>query len=92
MKDEIAGNQTVFSRSSLILIWTMILTASPLGIIPWRTLATHEPYWWPWIHGIALLALLSITLIHPLLKSLSRFASIIVVIFFMGYGGGWDWD
>jgi hypothetical protein len=84
-------NQTLPNTLPLILIWTMILIASPIGIIPWRTWATQEPYWVPWVHGIALLVLLSSTFIQPAFKPLLRFASIIVILFFTGYGGGWDW-
>ena len=91
MPSKIMASHTVPTKLRLILIWTMILIASPIGIIPWRTFATHEPLWWPWMHAIALLVLLSLTLIHPMLRSLRRFAAIITVIFFMGYGGGWDW-
>jgi hypothetical protein len=79
------------NRLRLIFTWTLILIASPIAIILWRTLAPNEPYWWPWLHGFALLFLLSITLIHPLLKSLRRFAAIVTIIFFLGYGGGWNW-
>jgi len=67
------------------------LVASPIGIIPWRTLGIGEPFWYPWVFGVALLVLLFTTMIVQPLKPLRRFAFIIVVIFFMGYGGGWNW-
>jgi hypothetical protein len=79
------------NRLGLVFTWALILIASPTTIILWRTLATHEPYWWPWLHGLILLSLLSITLIHPILKALRRFAAIITIIYFMGFGGGWNW-
>jgi len=80
-------------RENRLLIFTLttISVASPLGIILWRTFATHEPHEWPWIHFFTLLFLLASTLIHPRLKPLRRFTSIIVIIFLMGYGGGWNW-
>jgi hypothetical protein len=43
------------------------------------------------VFGVALLVLLFTTMIVQPLKPLRRFAFIIVVIFFMGYGGGWTW-
>jgi membrane protease YdiL (CAAX protease family) len=79
------------NKSTLIFSWTVILIASPLAIICWRTLATHEPFWWSWIHFGALLILLSLTFFKSVLRPLRRFAAIVVVIFLMGYGGGWDW-
>ena len=69
----------------------VVLIASPLGIIFWRTLANQEPQWWSLINSLALLFLLSLTLFIPKLKSLMRFMTIIVIIFLMGYGGGWNW-
>jgi hypothetical protein len=79
------------NKSTMIFPWTIVLIASPLAIISWRTLATHEPFWWPWIHFTALLILLSITFVKSVFRPFRGFAVIVVVIFFMGYGGGWDW-
>ena len=70
---------------------TVVLIASPLGLIFWRTLANQEPEWWPLINSLALLFFLSLTLFIPKLKSLMRFMTIIVIIFLMGFGGGWNW-
>jgi hypothetical protein len=78
-------------KTKLIFPWTIVLIASPLAIIFWRTLAAHEPFWWPWIHFAALLFFLSLTFFKSALKPFSRFTAIVVVIFIMGYGGGWDW-
>jgi hypothetical protein len=78
-------------KTTLIFPWAIVLIASPLAIIFWRTLATHEPIWWPWIHFTALLILMSLTLFKSTLKPFRRFTAIVVVIFVMGYGGGWDW-
>lgn len=84
-------NQTEPIRLRLIVIWATILVASPLAIIPWRTFAVHEPFWWPWLHSTVLLVLLSLTLFYPALRPLRRYSLIIVIIFLLGYGGGWDW-
>ena len=79
------------NKSTLIFPWTIVLIASPLAIILWRTLATHEPVWWPWIHFAALLFSLSLTFVKSTLKPFRRFTTLIIVIFVMGYGGGWEW-
>ena len=87
------GEEHTSSKNAIPWIFTavIVLTASPVAIIFWRTLATNEPFWWPWVHFAALLALMSITFFNSALKPLRRFAAIMVVIFFLGYGGGWDW-
>jgi len=79
------------NKSRLVFPWTIVLIASPLAIISWRTLAIHEPFWWPWIHFAALLIFLSLTFIKSTLKHFRRFTAIVAVIFLMGYGGGWEW-
>jgi hypothetical protein len=69
----------------------MVLIASPLAIVFWRILATHEPTWWPWIHFAALLILLSLTFFKKVFRPARGFAILILIIFLMGYGGGWNW-
>jgi hypothetical protein len=69
----------------------MVLIASPLAIVFWRILATHEPTWWPWIHFAALLILLSLTFFKKVFRAARGFAILILIIFLMGYGGGWNW-
>jgi hypothetical protein len=78
-------------KTTLIFPWTIVLIASPLAIIFWRTLVAHEPFWWPWIHFAALLFFLLLTFFKSALKPFSRFTAIVFVIFIMGYGGGWNW-
>ena len=68
-----------------------MLIASPLAIVFWRILATHEPTWWPWIHFAALLILLSLTFFKKVFRPARGFAILILIIFLMGYGGGWNW-
>jgi hypothetical protein len=82
---------TDLNKTTLIFTWTIVLIASPLAIVFWRTLATHEPTWWPWIHFAALLILLSLTFFKTVFRPARGFASLIVFIFLMGYGGGWNW-
>ena len=83
--------QNYSKKQQLGLIWSMILVASPIGIIPWRTLGLEEPFWLPWIHGSILLFLLLTTLFYEPFKPIRRFAAIISILFFMGFGGGWSW-
>jgi membrane protease YdiL (CAAX protease family) len=75
----------------LALTWVTFLVASPLGIIPWGLAGLSVPQWQPLVHGLILLGLFLCTLAVSSLKPLWRFSLIIVIIFFVGYGGGWDW-
>src|SRR4030065_456764 len=61
-----------------------------MGIILWRELGGREPYWWPWIHAIGLIVVFSLTLIRANLKPLRSFVLILLIMFFFGFGGGWQ--
>ena len=74
----------------LIVTWIATLLASSFGLILWRELAGNEPYWLPWIHGVGLLTVFSLTLVRASLKSLRSFILILLIIFFLGFGGGWQ--
>ncbi len=74
----------------LIVAWTATILASSLGIILWRELAGGEPYWLAWAHAIGLVAIFILTLARPNLKPLRGFVLILLVIFFFGFGGGWQ--
>ena len=79
------------SRGSMLIVaWIATLLASSLGIILWRELAGNEPYWWPWLHAIGLLVIFSLTLVRENLKPLRNFVLILLIIFFLGFGGGWQ--
>ena len=77
-------------HSATIVAWTATLLASSLGIILWRELAGAEPYWWPWIHAIGLMVILSLTFIRVNLRPLRSFVLILLIVFFFGLGGGWQ--
>jgi hypothetical protein len=77
-------------RLLMAVAWIATLLASSLGIILWRELAGWEPYWWPWIHAIGLVVIFASTLFHASLKPLRVFVLILLVIFFLGFGGGWS--
>lgn len=79
-------------RQTLIIVaWTAMLLVSNLAIICWLELAGGEPHWWPWVHAIGLLTLFAVTLFSTTLKSLRRYVLVLLIIFFLGFGGGWDW-
>ncbi len=81
---------TRLNFSPLIVAWTATLLASSLGIILWRELAGGEPYWLAWVHAIGLVAIFVLTLARTDLKPLRGFVFILLVIFFFGFGGGWQ--
>ena len=84
-------NSTTNSRLTVLFVaWAATLLTSSLGIILWRELGGTEPYWWPWIHAIGLIAIFSLTFIRPTLRPLRSFVLILLVIFFFGFGGGWQ--
>jgi hypothetical protein len=78
-------------RPTLIIVaWAAMLLTSSLAIIFWRELAGGEPYWWPWIHAIGLIAIFSLTLVRANLRPLRGFVLILLILFFFGFGGGWQ--
>jgi hypothetical protein len=81
---------TRWKLSPLIVAWAATLLASSLGIILWRELAGGEPYWLAWAHAFALVAIFVLTLARSNLKPLRGFVLILLVIFFFGFGGGWQ--
>ena len=64
--------------------------ASSLGLILWREFGGAEPYWLPWINAIGLIVLFSLTFIRANLKPLRSFVFILLILFFFGFGGGWQ--
>ena len=84
-------NSATNSRRGVVIVaWIATLLASSLGIILWRELGGREPYWWPWIHAIGLIVVFSLTLIRANLKPLRSFVLILLIMFFFGFGGGWQ--
>lgn len=67
-----------------------MLFASSLAIIPFREILGMVPFWYPFIHGVILLALLGLALAYQPTRYMWRFYSIMTIIFFFGFGGGWD--
>ncbi len=81
---------TRWKFSPLIVAWTATFLASSLGIILWRELAGGEPYWLAWAHAFGLVGIFILTLARSDLKPLRGFVLILLVIFFFGFGGGWQ--
>jgi len=80
-------------RSNILLVvaWIPPLLASSLGLIIWREFASGEPYWWSWMIALILLMLFVLSFIIKILKPLKWFILIFIIIFFLGFGGGWQW-
>jgi len=77
-------------RDILIVAWSATLLASSLGLVFWREFGGAEPYWLPWVNAIGLIGLFSLTIIRANLKPLRSFVLILLILFFFGFGGGWQ--
>lgn len=88
---ELETNQVSSQRLVLATAWAGMLLTSNLAVIIFTEFGIGMPEWWPWIHAAALVLLFSTTLIVEELKLLRGFILILLSIFLVGYGGGWDW-
>ncbi len=77
-------------RSSLIVAWAATLATSTLMLIPWREFLGGEPSWWWGVTAAFITALFASTLLINGLKPIRGYLSIILLIFLMGIGGGWQ--
>jgi len=75
----------------LLTAWIVMLLASSLALIIWREFISTEPIWWPWLHFASLLIILLISCFSKSLRPLRSFVMINFIIFFLGFGGGWQW-
>ncbi|MFW9950191.1 MAG: CPBP family intramembrane glutamic endopeptidase [Candidatus Thorarchaeota archaeon] len=75
----------------VIFAWIPMLLASSLTLIFWREFSSGEPFWWPWVVAVSLIIFLLLSFIISKLKSLRKFYTILIIIFFVGFGGGWQW-
>lgn len=79
------------SHNSMILVaWVAMLLPSSLTLIIWRQFGSEEPYWWFLVPAIGLLVILTLTLIRSNFKPLRGFVLILLAIFLLGYGAGWQ--
>jgi hypothetical protein len=92
MKDvsPVSRNTECESRHPLMVAWIAMLFTSNVTIIIWRELFTGEPVWWPWVHASGLIILCGLTVVKTDLKPVRGFIFILMAIYFLGYGGGWD--
>ena len=75
----------------VVAAWAAILITSNLAVIMWRELSSGEPSWWPWVHAAGLALIYTLTFFDTDLKPLRKFVGILLVIFVLGFGGGWKW-
>lgn len=78
-------------KKVIIVAWIAVLLTSNVALIIWREFLSGEPLWWPWIHAIGLVMVFVFTCVLTELKRLQGFIFILLVIFFLGFGGGWKW-
>ena len=80
------------SRGQVVIIiaWIAMLIPSSLSIILWRELGPGEPFWWPLIILISLLILVVSGFLIRGLKPLRNFMIILLIIYLVGFGGGWQ--
>ncbi len=86
-----AQKKEKLSYPLVVISWIAMFLASSLSLIIWREFASGEPFWWPWVISIALVILFFSTFFSTTLKPLKGFIFIFLVIFFLGFGGGWQW-
>jgi membrane protease YdiL (CAAX protease family) len=74
----------------VIIAWIAMVIPSSLSIILWRELSSGEPFWWPIIILISLIALVVSGFLIKRLKPIRNFMIILLIIFLLGFGGGWQ--
>jgi len=79
------------SQSIIIISWGAMFLTSSLAIIFWREIAGKAPFWWPLVHLSCILGIFIATLFYHDLKCLRGYVIILLVIFLLGFGGGWQW-
>jgi hypothetical protein len=77
-------------RLLVLIAWIAALIPSSLSIIFWREFGSGEPLWWPLVPLISLLILTISTFLIKRIKVLRNFMIIILIIFLLGFGGGWQ--
>ena len=77
-------------RAPLYVAWAATLAASTLTLIPWRELLGGEPGWWWGATAIVVISLFASTLLVEGQRPVCGYLTIISLIFFLGFGGGWQ--
>ena len=78
-------------KSLIAIAWVATLLTSSLDVIVWKELTGVVPIWLPWIHAAGLITIFASTLFIRKLTSLRNFLVILLAIFLLGFGGGWQW-
>ncbi len=73
------------------LAWFAMVIASSIGIIILTEFGIVYPYWYPWIHVGVLGVLLIISLFFKILYPIRMYIAILLLLFLLGFGGGWNW-
>ncbi len=68
-----------------------MLVASSLPLILFREVYGSEPYWLAWVSSGTLVAILLATILRKSLRSITSFVFLICLLYFLGYGAGWQW-
>ena len=91
-QNDIQNNNLKHSPDQILVIiaWIAMLIPSSLSIILWREFGPGEPIWWPLIILISLLVLIVGGFLIKRLKPLRNFMIILLIIFLLGFGGGWQ--
>ena len=84
-------HEKIAHKEKTIVAWIAILFSSSIALILWREFGPGEPFWWPWVSAISLIVISILTFIRISLKPLRVFMIILILIFFLGFGGGWQW-
>ena len=74
-----------------MVAWTAMLLTSSLAVIIWREFALGEPGWWPSVHAVGLVVIFALTFARADLRPLRGFVLVLLVLFLLGFGGGWNW-
>jgi hypothetical protein len=78
-------------KSLIAIAWVATLLTSSLDVIVWKELTGVVPIWLPWIHAAGLITIFAFTLFIRKLTGLRNFLVILLAIFLLGFGGGWQW-
>jgi membrane protease YdiL (CAAX protease family) len=79
-----------YDQIVVTIAWIAMLIPSSLSIILWTELVHWVPFWWPFLMLIFLLILIASGFLIKRLKPLRNFMIILLIIFILGFGGGWE--
>ena len=77
-------------RLLILIAWIAMLIPSSLSIILWREFGSGEPLWWALIPLISLIIIIVCSFLINRLMPIRNFTIILLIIFLLGFGGGWQ--